>query len=70
MSDIDFSVGTNIMTGERSSSPYVYGPAVHGITGNLHMIGNRHIRRLLIKGLSYREQNYVYWNKVHYRIYC
>ena len=64
MSDIDFSVGSNMMTCECSSSPYVYGPAGHVITGNLRIIGNKHIRRLLIKGPSYREQNYVNWNKV------
>ena len=62
--NIDFSVGSNMMTCECSSSPYVYGPAGHVITGNLCIIGNTHIRRLLIKGPSYREQNYVNWNKV------
>ena len=64
VSDIDFSVGFNMVTCECSSSPYVYGPAGHVITGNLRIIGNKHIRRLLIKGPSYREQNYVNWNEV------
>ena len=58
MSDIDFSVGTNTMTCECGSSPHVYRPAGHVITGNLRIIGNKHICRLLIKGPSYREQNY------------
>ena len=39
VSDIDFSVGTNMMTCECSSSPYVYGPAGHVITGNLLSLG-------------------------------
>ena len=64
MSDIDFSVGTNMMMCECSSSPFVYGPAGHVITGNLRIIGNKHLRRLLIKGPLYREQNYVNWSKV------
>ena len=53
VSDIDFSVGSNMMTCECSSSPYVYGPAGHVITGNLRIIGNKHIHRLLIKEPSY-----------------
>ena len=34
------------------------------VMGNLCIIGNKHISRLLIKGPWYREQNYVNWNKV------
>ena len=34
------------------------------ITGNLCIVENKHIRRLLIKGPSYREQNYINWKKV------
>ena len=32
------------------------------LTGNLCIIGNKHICRLLIKGPSCREQNYINWD--------
>ena len=54
VSDIDFSVGSNEMSCDCSSSRYVAG---HVVTGNLHIVENRHIRELLVKGPSYREQN-------------
>ena len=69
MSDIEFSVGTNMITC-KCSSPYVYGPGGHVVTGNLRIIGNKHIRRLLIKGPSYGEQNYVNWRKYRFTVRC
>jgi hypothetical protein len=52
------------MSCECASSPFLYKPAGHVVTGNLNIIKNRHIRKLLVKGPSYREQNNVNWNKV------
>ena len=37
---------------------------VNVITGNLRIVDNRHIRQVLIKGPSYREQNSINWNKI------
>ena len=43
-----------------SVSPYRYTPAGHVVTGNLN---NRHVRKLLMKGPKYREQNNINWRK-------
>ena len=45
-------------------TPLVYDPAGHVVTGNLHIVENRHIRELLVKGPSYREQNNINWCKI------
>ena len=45
-------------------SPFIYSPAKHVVTGNLNIIKNRHIRKLLVKGPSFREQRNINWRKV------
>ena len=52
MSNIDFSVGTRGMSLVCGGSPFLYKPAV--ITGNFNI---NHIRKLLMKGSSYRKHN-------------
>ena len=52
VSDIDFSVGTRDMSCECSNTPYLYGPAGHVITGNLHIVCNNNYR-LFIGYLNY-----------------
>ena len=42
----------------------MYGPAGHVVTGNLHIVEDKHIRELLRKGPSFREQNNIDWNKI------
>ena len=58
---LDFSVGTNDMSCNCSTSPYNYAPLGHIVTGNLKIIKNRKLRQLLLKGPSYREQNNINW---------
>ena len=58
---LDFSVGTNDMSCNCSTSPYNYAPLGHIVTGNLKIIKNRKLRQLLLKGPSYREQNNMNW---------
>ena len=45
------------MTYSCSSSPYTYAPAGHVVTGNLKIITDYALRKLIMKGPSYREQN-------------
>ena len=52
------------MSYDCHSSPYLYVPVGHVVTGNLRIITNKHIRKLLVKGPSYREQNGVNWSKI------
>ena len=59
-----YTFGSNEMSCDCSSSRYVYDPAGHLVTGNLHIVENRHIRELLVKGPSYREQNNITWCKI------
>ena len=44
------------MSCKCSISPFVYTPAGHVVTGNLNIVKNKHVRKLLMKGLTYREQ--------------
>ena len=64
VSKIDFAIGSRDMVCNCVSSPYNYGPAGHVVTGNLRIVDNRHIRQVLIKGPSYREQNGINWNRI------
>ena len=43
------------------SSTFCYEPHGHVITGDLRIISNRTLRRLLEKGPKYREQNIIDW---------
>ena len=45
-----------------ASSTFRYDPHGHAITGDLHTVRNRKLRRLLEKGPKYREQNAIDWN--------
>ena len=38
-------------------------PAGHVVTGDLRIVTDRHIRKLLMKGPQFREQNNINWNK-------
>ena len=44
------------------SSTFRYEPHVHVITGDLRIVRNRKLRRLLEKGPKYREQNNIDWH--------
>ena len=57
ISEIDFDIGSGDMVCNCTSSPFMYGPAGHVVTGNLRIVEDKHnIRELLIKGLSFRQQ--------------
>ena len=64
VSEIDFTVGSKNLTCGCIDSPYLYGPAGHVVTGNLRIINNGRICKLLVKGPSYREQNNINWNRL------
>ena len=55
--DLDFDVGTKNLICDCQDSRFKYGPAGHVLTGNLSIIRNRKLRKLLSIGPSYREQN-------------
>ena len=59
ISEIDFDIGSGDTVCNCTSSPFMYGPAGHVVTGNLRIVEDKHniIRELLIKGPSFREQN-------------
>ena len=59
--DIDFGMGTSNMTCSCSSSRFLYTPANHVITGNLHIVINTELRNLINKGPSFPEQNNINW---------
>ena len=44
------------------SSTFCYEPHGHIITGDLHIVKNRKLRRLLSKGPKYREENTTDWD--------
>ena len=56
ISNLDFELGTVTMSCNCSTS-YIYAPAGHIVTGNLGIIKDKHVRKLLTKGPTYREQN-------------
>ena len=53
--DLDLSCDCHV-------SDYRYEPVGHVVTGNLGIVGNRKLRKLLSKGPSYREQNNINWD--------
>ena len=57
--NLDFDVGTtnNIMSCKCITSPFVNTLAGHVVTGNLNIVKNKHVRKLLMKGPTYREQS-------------
>ena len=44
-----------------ASSPFRYAPHGHVITGDLGIIPNENLKRLLLKGPNYREQTSINW---------
>ena len=62
-SNLNFEIGTVNMSCNCSTSPYTYAPAGHIVTGNLGIVKNKHVRKLLTKGPTYREQNNINWNR-------
>ena len=46
-------------------SNFRYEPVGHVLTGNLGIVENRKLRKLLSKGPSYREQNNIDWDTNH-----
>ena len=55
--DLDFEIGTSNLSCESHVSDFRYDPVGHVVTGNLGIVENRKLRKLLSKGPSYREQN-------------
>ena len=60
--NIDFVIGTGDLICNCCTSPFVYPPVGHVITGNLNIVKNGALRRLLMKGPSFREQNNINWD--------
>ena len=58
--DVD-NYNTTSSSCDCESSPSRYEPHGHVITGDLRIVKNRNLRRLLEKGPKYREQNTVDW---------
>ena len=61
---IDFDVGTTDMICNCHSSKYAYAPAGHVVTGNLKIVKDCELRKLLKKGLSFREANNINWELI------
>ena len=60
--ELDFEIGTKNISCSCHQSDFIYQPTGHVITGNLGIIENRKLRKLLTKGPSYREQNNINWD--------
>ena len=58
----NFEVGMTEISCDCHESQFRYEPVGHVITGNLGIIENRKLRKLVSKGPSYREQNNINWN--------
>ena len=59
--DLDFDVGTQNLSCNCHESPFRYDPIGHVVTGNLRIVENRKLRKLLSKGPYYREQTNIKW---------
>lgn len=55
--------GTNLPSCECSKSPFVDPDHGHIMTGDLRIIENQHLRKLISKGPNYREPRNINWNK-------
>ena len=60
--NLDFEIGTSNLSCECHASDFRYEPVGHVVTGNLGIVENRKLRKLLSKGPSYREQNNINWD--------
>ena len=45
-----------------NQSPFLYQPSRHVITGDLRIISNKKLRKLISKGPNFREQNNINWD--------
>ena len=59
----EISYGTNLPSCECSTSPFVDPDHGHIVTGDLRLIENQHLRKLLSKGPNYREPKNINWKK-------
>ena len=62
MENLDFDVGTGDMSCNCGNSIYTDIIIGRVLTGNLSIIKDRKLRKLIEKGPSYREQNNINWN--------
>ena len=60
--DLDFEIGTTNLSCDCHVSDFRYEPVGHVVTGNLGIVENKKLRKLLSKGPSYREQNNINWD--------
>ena len=63
ISNLDFGIRTINMQCNFSISPYNYAPAGHIVTGNLGIIKDKHVRKLLTKGPMSAENKITNWNR-------
>ena len=62
----DLELGNDVLvptTCDCQTSQYCYAPHGHVITGNLNIIANDNLRKLIKKGPKFREQNVINWAK-------
>jgi len=62
--EMDMDCGIQNMKCSCSSSEYCYKPCGHVITGNLNVIKDGKLRKLIKKGPTYREQNNIDWERI------
>ena len=55
-------MGTTNISRDCHVSDFRYESVGHVVTGNLGIVENRKLRKLLSKGPSYREQNNINWD--------
>ena len=60
--DLDFKIGTTNLSCDCHVSDFRYEPVGHVVTGNLGIVENGKLRKLVSKGPSYREQNNINWD--------
>ena len=72
VNDIDFSdsvsYGTGIIECDCKNSPFVDANHQHVVTGDLRIISNSPLRKLLTKGPNYREPKTINWRKCREKI--
>jgi len=59
----DLGYGTNLPTCDCKNSTFVDADHGHIVTGDLRIIENRHLRKLISKGPNYRESRNINWRK-------
>ena len=63
LQDLDIQeYSKNPLTCDCSSSPYIYQPSGHVITGNLNIIEHEGLRKIISHGPKFREPQYINWN--------